>query len=205
MAVRVDSDDVDRPRRFPDAALPHLDDVYTLTRYLLRNTAVADNAVQDCYLRGFRHFDGFRGQAIKPWLMAIPRNDCHAEFARRSGPLLEGAGVDAADDVSPSRQEDTHAAEAEMLRQQDAEMICSLLDALPEPLREAIVLHDLDDLSCRDIAEVIGAPIGTVMSRLARARGIMRAAWLERNMRNNVCKDISKNVRGNMRSTSSDL
>ena len=80
------SSEADRTRRFRDAALPYLDDVYTLARYLLRNTADADDAVQECYLRAFRHFDGFRGQAIKPWLMAILRNVCHAEFARRSGP-----------------------------------------------------------------------------------------------------------------------
>ena len=180
MAGRRDDDD--RARRFRDAALPHLDDVYTLARYLLRNVADADDAVQECYLRAFRHFDGFRGQAIKPWLMAILRNVCHAEFARRSGPLLVGAEAVAAVDASPLWQEDAHTAEAEMLRQQDAEMIHGLLDALPEPFREAIVLRDINDLSYRDIAEVIGAPIGTVMSRLARARTLLRNAWLKRKM-----------------------
>src|ERR1700690_3533442 len=81
------NDDPDRARRFREVALPHLDDVYTLARYLLRNAADADDAVQECYLRAFRHFDGFRGGPIKPWLMAILRNVRHAEFARRSGPL----------------------------------------------------------------------------------------------------------------------
>src|SRR5260370_20764939 len=95
MAGGVESGDADNARRFRDAALPHLDEVYTLARYLLRSAADADDAVQECYLRAFRHFEGFLGQAakpslikpslIKPWLMAILRNVCRAEFARRSG------------------------------------------------------------------------------------------------------------------------
>src|SRR4030081_36781 len=85
MPVNAANDDPEKARRFRDAALPHLDDVYTLARYLLRSAADADDAVQECYLRAFRHFDGFRGQATKPWLMAILRNVCRAEFARRSG------------------------------------------------------------------------------------------------------------------------
>ena len=173
------SDEAEKARRFRDAALPHLDDVYTLARYLLRNPTDADDAVQECYLRAYRHFDGFRGQAIKPWLMAILRNVCRAEFARRSGPMLVGAEADVAEDAAPLWQEDTHTAEAELLRRQDAETIRGLLDALPEPFREAIVLRDVDDLSYREIAQVIDAPVGTVMSRLARARSMLRQAWLE--------------------------
>src|SRR5580700_4541454 len=90
MGDGADSGEGGRAQRFRDAALPHLDAVYTLARYLLRNSADADDAVQECYLRAFRHFDGFRGQVgnpaqVKPWLMAILRNVCRAEFARRSG------------------------------------------------------------------------------------------------------------------------
>jgi RNA polymerase sigma-70 factor, ECF subfamily len=178
MAVMAGGDDADRARRFRDAALPHLDDVYTLARYLLRNAADADDAVQECYLRAFRHFDGFRGGPIKPWLMAILRNVCHAEFARRSGPISVGAEADVAEDASPMWQEESHSAETEMLRQQDGEAIRGMLEALPEPFREAVVLRDINDLSYRDIAEVAGVPVGTVMSRLARARGMLRKAWL---------------------------
>jgi RNA polymerase sigma-70 factor (ECF subfamily) len=85
MAAGVDDVDAERARRFRDAALPHLDDVYTLARYLLRSATDADDAVQECYLRALRHFDGLRGEATKPWLMAILRNVCRAEFARRAG------------------------------------------------------------------------------------------------------------------------
>jgi RNA polymerase sigma factor (sigma-70 family) len=77
----------DKARRFRDAALPYLDDVYTLARYLLRDTGDAEDAVQECYLRALRHFDTFRGPAIKPWLFAILRNVCRGEFARRSSGL----------------------------------------------------------------------------------------------------------------------
>src|SRR5436190_6311911 len=74
----------DKARRFRDAALPHLDDVYTLARYLLRDATDAEDAVQECYLRALKHFDGYRGPAMKPWLFAILRNVCHAEYARRA-------------------------------------------------------------------------------------------------------------------------
>src|ERR1700752_1545247 len=74
----------DKARHFRDAALPHLDDVYTLARYLLRDGTDAEDAVQECYLRALRHFDTYRGPAIKPWLFAILRNVCRAEYARRA-------------------------------------------------------------------------------------------------------------------------
>src|SRR5258708_8281904 len=75
--------DPERARRFREAALPHLDEVYTLARYLLRHTADADDAVQECYLRALKHFDTFRGGAIRPWLFAILRNVCKATYAQR--------------------------------------------------------------------------------------------------------------------------
>ena len=73
----------ERMRRFRDAALPYLDDVFTLARYLVRNPADAEDAAQECYVRALRHFDSYRGPAMKPWLLAILRNVCNDEFARR--------------------------------------------------------------------------------------------------------------------------
>src|ERR1019366_4762922 len=84
MPVNAANDDPEKARRFRDAALPHLDDVYTLARYLLRDPADAEDAVQECYLRALKHFDSYRGPAIKPWLFAILRNVGRAEFARRA-------------------------------------------------------------------------------------------------------------------------
>ena len=174
--------DADKARRFRDAALPHLDDVYTLARYLLRSAANADDAVQECYLRAFRHFDGFRGQAskpslVKPWLMAILRNVCRAEFARRTGAAADVADV--AEDAMPLWQEPESSPETAILRQRDSATVRALVEALPEPFREAIVLRDINDLSYREIAEVVGAPIGTVMSRLGARASMLREAWLK--------------------------
>jgi RNA polymerase sigma-70 factor (ECF subfamily) len=169
----------DQARRFRDAALPYLDDVYTLARYLLRNSADADDAVQECYLRALRHFDTFRGPDIKPWLFAILRNICRGEFTRRSrSTLAMDATTEDADDAAPLWQEEQASPETEMLRARDAETIRHLVAELPEPFREAIVLREINDLSYNEIAHVVGAPVGTVMSRLARARSMLRKAWL---------------------------
>ena len=78
------NDDLQKAQRFREAALPYLDDVYTLARYLLRDASDAEDAVQECYLRALKHFDSYRGPAMKPWLFAILRNVCNAEYARRA-------------------------------------------------------------------------------------------------------------------------
>ena len=172
-------DDPERARRFREAALPHLDDVYTLARYLLRHQADAEDAVQECYLRAYKHFDTYRGPAIKPWLFAILRNVCHAEFARRAG-----APVKALDDAAetteqaPLWQDSVETPEGAMLRERDASSIQRPIDTLTEPFRETLVLREINNLSYREIAEAAGVPVGTVMSRLARARAMLRAAWL---------------------------
>jgi RNA polymerase sigma-70 factor (ECF subfamily) len=174
----------DKARRFRDAALPYLDDVYTLARYLLRDTADAEDAVQECYLRALRHFDTFRGPAIKPWLFAILRNVCRGEFARKSSGLnyidqYVGGETDKDEDaVRPLWQEPQVSPETETLHQRDAQTIRRLVAELPEQFREAIVLREINDLPYRDIADVIGIPVGTVMSRLARARSMLRKAWI---------------------------
>jgi RNA polymerase sigma-70 factor (ECF subfamily) len=168
----------ERARRFRDAALPHLDDVYTLARYLMRNSADAEDAVQECYLRALRHFDSYRGPAMKPWLLAILKNVCYAEFARRG---KHETPADFSEDEpaaeAPMWQEPQANPETTLLRQQDDATIRRLVDALPRPFREAIVLREINDLSYQEIAEVAGVPVGTVMSRLARARSMLRAAW----------------------------
>ena len=172
-------DHPDKARRFREAALPHLDDVYTLARYLLRDGADADDAVQECYLRALRHFDTFRGPEIKPWLFAILRNICRGEFARRSrGTLAIDDTTENAQDAAPLWQEEQASPETEMLRQRDAETIRHLVAELPNPFRETIVLREINDLSYGEIADVVGVPIGTVMSRLARARSMLRNAWI---------------------------
>ncbi len=169
----------ERMRRFRDAALPHLDEVYTLARYLMRNTNDAEDAVQECYLRALRHFDSYRGPAMKPWLLAILRNVCNTEFARRSRRevLTDYAQDELVTEEMPMWQEPQASPEKMMLQQQDSATIRRLVEELPEPFREAIVLREMNDLSYKEIAEVAGVPVGTVMSRLARARAMLRSAW----------------------------
>jgi RNA polymerase sigma factor (sigma-70 family) len=179
MPVNAANDDPEKAGRFRDAALPYLDDVYSLARYLLRNAEDAEDAVQECYLRALKHFDGYRGPAMKPWLFAILRNVCRAEFARRaSSPTA--AIEDVTDDAeqTPLWHEAQETPETQMLRGSDATTIRRLVAALDEPFRETFVLREIHNLSYREIADVAEVPVGTVMSRLARARAMLRSAWM---------------------------
>ena len=171
----------DTAERFRQAAVPHLDSLYTLARYLLRNPTDAEDAVQECYLRALRHFDSLRGADIKPWLMAILRNVCRVEFGRRARVVLYdlNAENEDGDDAAPLWQEAQETPEAGLIRKLDAKDIQGMVAALPEAFREVIVLREIEDLSYREIADVVGVPVGTVMSRLARARATLREAWLK--------------------------
>src|ERR1019366_3102734 len=124
MPVNASNDDPEKARRFRDAALPHLDDAYTLARYLLRDATDAEDAVQECFLRAFKHFDTYRGPAMKPWLFAILRNVCHAEFPRRAA-LPTGAIKDVSEDPAqtPLWHEAQNTPETQMLRGADATAI----------------------------------------------------------------------------------
>jgi len=169
----------DKAERFRALALPHLDEVYTLARYLLRDVADAEDAVQECYLRALRHFETFRGGAVRPWLLAILRNVCRAEYARRGKLSLTQSDTrdEAADRVSEGLwSEGAPSPEEASLARLDAESTQQLIADLPKQFREVLVLREVNDLSYREIADVIGAPVGTVMSRLARGRNLLRQA-----------------------------
>jgi RNA polymerase sigma-70 factor (ECF subfamily) len=172
--------DRDKAQRFRVAVLPYLGDVYTLARYLLRDPTDAEDAAQECYLRAFRHFETFRGGPIKPWLLAILRNVCRAEYARRNA-FAEVR----ADDVEEAERctqglwdEGQQTPEAVVLRRFDAATVQRLIAQLPDVFREVIVLREINELSYREIADVIVVPVGTVMSRLARGRALLREAWI---------------------------
>ena len=172
-------DEAEKALRFREAALPYLNDVYTLARYLLRNPSDAEDAAQECYLRALKHFDTYRGPAMKPWLLAILRNVCRAEFARRAAaPSTTIEDTPEAAEQPPLWHEEQQTPETQMLRERDAVAIRRLIDALAEPFRETFVLREVNNLSYREIAEAVGVPVGTVMSRLARARAMLRSAWL---------------------------
>jgi RNA polymerase sigma factor (sigma-70 family) len=179
MPINPSGDDSAKAQRFREAALPHLDDVYTLARYLLRNADDAQDAVQECYLRALKHFDSYRGPAIKPWLFAILRNVCRAEYARRaSSPTADIDELPDNAEQTPLWHEAQETPETQMLRQRDASSVQKLVASLAEPFRETFVLREIHNLSYREIADIVAAPVGTVMSRLARARAMLRSAWM---------------------------
>jgi RNA polymerase sigma-70 factor (ECF subfamily) len=156
----------DRRRRFEAQALPHLDAAYNLARWLSRSPADADDIVQDAMLRAFRAFDGFAGGDIKAWLLTIVRNcwrSAGAAGKRRAHTVLDENLVAAEPDPEAT------AVQAGTRRKLDA-----AIAQLPEEFREVLILREMEDMSYREIAEVTGVPIGTVMSRLARARAALR-------------------------------
>ncbi len=153
MPVKASDDNPEKARRFREAALPYLDDAYTLARYLLRNAADAEDAVQECYLRAFKHFDSYRGPAMKPWLFAILRNVCRAEYARRATtPTSAIDDVPESAEQAPLWHETQETPEAQMLRRWDSDTIRRLVAALAEPFRETFVLREIQNLSYREIS-----------------------------------------------------
>jgi len=145
--------------------LPHLDAAYNLARWIMRNDADADDVVQDACLRALRFIGGLRGNDGKVWLLKIVRNTCYSRFAR-----------DRRRDHETEFDEDLHSPvevpdpEQLLLNSRDGEAINRALDELPEEFREVVVMRELEGLSYKEIAEVASVPLGTVMSRLARAR-----------------------------------
>jgi RNA polymerase sigma-70 factor (ECF subfamily) len=157
--------------------LPHLDGAYNLARYLTRDAVLSEDVVQDAVLRAFRSFGQFRGGSPRAWLFAIVRNCCRTAQAGRAGAvslvISESAlGEDAAAQVA-NQPDPRPTPEEEVFRNADIDRVRSAIEAIPEPFRETVVLRDLEDLSYAEIAEVTGVPIGTVMSRLSRARAML--------------------------------
>lgn len=160
----------DDQARFRRLVLPHMDSAYNFARFLCRDPSLAEDLVQDAFLRAFRGFRGFRGGDPRAWLFAIVRSS-HLTWVR--GP---GARLRAVPDDVEERPTEADSPEAALVRQGEIATVRAAIESLPEPFRETLVLRELEELSYREIAEVTGAPIGTVMSRLARARQILLAA-----------------------------
>jgi RNA polymerase sigma-70 factor, ECF subfamily len=167
-----------RRSRFETVVLPHLDAGYALARWLTRNDADAADVVQEACLRAFRYFDSYREGDAKSWLLKIVRRTCYDWLQRnRPAELVElepEAAADGPPHAAPSAIVD---ADALLQSRSDLRRLDRLIETLPPPLREAIVLRELHELDYRQIAEVTGVPIGTVMSRLHRARAALRRAW----------------------------
>ena len=167
----------DRRRQFETHALPHLDAAYNLARWLTRSPADADDIVQDALLRAYRSFHTFRGGDIKPWLLAIVRN-CFlsSRTPARRNPVVRLTEHGAAPG-GPEQVDDAPDPENLALRADHGRKLNLVIETLPQEFREVLVLREIEDLSYRDIAEITAVPIGTVMSRLARARVLLRERW----------------------------
>jgi RNA polymerase sigma-70 factor (ECF subfamily) len=157
--------------RFRQALLPHLDAAYAFARFLARDPTTAEDLTQDAYLRAYRGFRGFRGGDAKAWLFAIVRSS-FLTWARSQRDWDDMSKVE----DTPAAADPTRSPEEMLVRQADDAAVRAAVDALPDPFREALVLRELQDMSYRQIAEITGAPIGTVMSRLARARQMLTVA-----------------------------
>jgi RNA polymerase sigma-70 factor (ECF subfamily) len=158
----------DRKERFEQTVLTHLDAAFNLARWLTRNDHDAQDVVQEAVLRAYRFFDGLRGDA-RPWLLAIVRNSC-LTWLQVNRPAEISNFDDHPVDLQPI---DENGPEIHALRNSDRRMLNEAISALPAQFREVLVLRELEDLAYKDIARIADVPIGTVMSRLSRARGLL--------------------------------
>jgi len=152
--------------RFEQAVLPHLDAAYNLARWLTRNDQDAEDVAQEAFLRAYQFFGGFHGGDGRPWLLTIVRNTCYTwlERNRAGGPAVTF------DEEKHSGADPAASPDSLLLLSEDKQLLKQALEELPPEYREVIVLRELEGLSYKDIAGIAGIPLGTVMSRLARAR-----------------------------------
>lgn len=158
--------------------LPHMDAAYTLARYLARDPVTAEDIVQEAYLRAYRSFESWRGEAAKAWLLTIVRN-CFLTSAKAWStqpsmqPIDDGTAAPLPELIERNTPETT------LADKDEAAMVRATVEQLPEPFRETLILRELEEMSYKDIATVTQVPIGTVMSRLARARQILAHLFLD--------------------------
>ena len=167
------------PNRFDAVMLPHLDAAYNLARWLSGSPADADDVVQEAFLRAFRFFDGYEGDNPRAWLLAIVRNTWFTEWRRQHSradatPYDDSLNVD--DQLPGWADESGDDPEKLAVRQDETALVHRALATLPVEYREVIVLRELEDMSYKDVAAVAGIPMGTVMSRLSRARRMLCTA-----------------------------
>ena len=167
-----------RARQFLELVLPHMDGAYNFARYLSRDATAAEDIVQEAFLRALKAFPTYRGGAPKAWLFAIVRN-CFLTWAsgrsQAGRVLLDEGSLSEAQSLALANVADEvqDTPEVALIRRRDAEAIRAVIENLPEPFRETLVLREMEELSYKEIAALTAAPIGTVMSRLARARQML--------------------------------
>jgi RNA polymerase sigma-70 factor (ECF subfamily) len=151
---------------YEETLLPHLDAAYNLARWLARDERDAEDIVQEAYLRAFKHFETFKGGDARPWLLAIVRNTYYTWIQRNRSPEMTAPF----DEEKDTHVSDTPDPEMVLLQETDRRMLRRALRKLPSEFLEVIVLREFEELSYKQIAKVAQVPVGTVMSRLARAR-----------------------------------
>jgi RNA polymerase sigma-70 factor, ECF subfamily len=171
-------------KRFEQQALPHLDAAYSLAFWLMRDRADAEDVVQDAYIRALRGFEGFRGDAMRPWLLAIVRNVAWRALAVRRRATNNVIPIETAfarageDDPEPLVvASDEPSAETRLIEAGDRALVTRALDAVTPLFREVLVLREIEEMSYAEIATILGVPQGTVMSRLSRARAELRLRY----------------------------
>ena len=155
-----------RPRLFEETVLPHLDAAFNYARWLTRNDTDAEDVVQDACVRAIRFFSSLRNDDARAWLFTIVRNAWYSRVSRKAN-VAEGTRLNDGQDEWPDNALDP---EERLLQQHTIALVRAALEQLPVDFREVIVLREIEGLSYKEIAEVAGIRIGTVMSRLARAR-----------------------------------
>jgi RNA polymerase sigma factor (sigma-70 family) len=162
--------------RFRDVVMPHLTDAFTLARWISGNRTDAEDILQEACLRAYRGISGFAGGNARAWVLTVVRHTAYAWLMKNRSPMLvsiddlgpaESAEFELGDSGSGTKEVTP---EVELIAKVDAEQIKSAIAALPLEFRETLVLRDVQGLGYREIADITGAPMGTVMSRLARAR-----------------------------------
>jgi len=160
--------------RFEQTVLPHLDAAYNLARWLTRNDQDAQDVTQEACLRAFRFFDGYQGGNMRAWFLTIVRNTCYTWLHQNRAP---GGSDEVFDEEIHSTDESGGASpEIQALAGADRETLRRALEELPAVFREVLVLRELEGMSYKEIADVSSVSLGTVMSRLARARTRLRQA-----------------------------
>ncbi len=157
--------------RFEQAVLPHLDAAYNLARWLTRNEQDAQDVTQESFLRAFRFFDGYQGGNMRAWLLTIVRNTCYTWLRRNRAPDFN---VEFDEEIHSEESIGSADPEIQVLANADKETVQRALSELPEIFREVLVLREMEGMSYKEIADVASVSIGTVMSRLARARTRLR-------------------------------
>ena len=163
--------------RFRETMLPHLDAAYNLARYLTNDAALAEDVTQEAFLRAFKAFESYRGGPPRAWLFAILRNcwrDRVGEQVRRERVVMSEVALSEGQAAAVAAVPDEgDTPEAALARAREIDTVRGVIADLPEPFRETLVLREMEEMSYREIAALTGVPIGTVMSRLARAREML--------------------------------